>query len=184
MSHYRRPLVTGGTYFFTVVSYQRRPILTLPPARRALHEAMALTRRERPFEIVAMVLLPDHLHAVWSLPEGDADFSVRWKLIKTRVTLALADHDLAPCGKTTSRRRRKERNVWQRRFWDHAIRNDEDFRNHVDYVHWNPVKHTLVPRVEDWPYSTFHRYVRQGVYAKDWGSVEPPSIEGLEGAGE
>ena len=184
MSNYRRPMVKGGTFFFTVVSYRRRPILTLPLARRALHDALALTRRERPFDIVAMVLLPDHLHAVWTLPEGDADFSVRWKLVKTRVTRALADHDMAPCGTTPSRRHRQERDVWQRRFWDHAIRDDEDFRRHVDYIHWNPVKHALVSRVRDWRYSTFHRYVRQGVYPEDWGFTEPPSIAGFEGIGE
>jgi putative transposase len=131
-----------------------------------------------------MVLLPDHLHAVWTLPEGDADFSVRWKLIKTRATLALEDLDLAPRGTTPSRRKRAERDVWQRRFWDHAIRDDEDFRRHVDYIHWNPVKHKHVTRVKDWPHSTFHRYVKQGVYAEDWGFMEPPSITGLQVAGE
>jgi putative transposase len=184
MSNYRRPMVTGGTFFFTVVSYHRRPNLTLPFARRALHDALALTRSERPFEIVAMVLLPDHLHAVWTLPEGDADFSTRWKVAKARVTVALSERDLAPRGQTPSRCRRHERDVWQRRFWDHAIRDDEDFRRHVDYIHWNPVKHGLVSRVKDWPHSTFHRYVRQGVYSEDWGSVEPLNIAGFEGIGE
>jgi putative transposase len=184
VSNYRRPLVPGGTFFFTVVSYRRRPILTSPVVRRALHNALAVTRHERPFDIVAMVLLPDHLHAVWTLPEGDADFSARGKLIKVRVTVALADLDLAPRGTTRSRRRRQERDVWQRRFWDHAIRDDEDFRRHVDYAHWNPVKHKHVSRVKDWPHSTFHRYVSQRVYAEDWGLVEPPNIAGLQVAGE
>jgi len=183
MSFYRRAVQPGGTFFFTVVTFHRRPLLATDRTRAVLRRAMAQTCRERPFENVAMVLLPDHLHTVWTLPRGDADFSTRWRLIKTRVTQALLDDGVDAAHPSDARRGRHQHAIWQPRFWEHTIRDDEDLRRHMDYIHWNPVKHGLVSRVRDWPWSTFHRYVQQGLYPADWGCSELPSIaeERLEG---
>ena len=184
MSNYRRPRRPGGTFFFTVVTHQRRRMLTVSKARDLLREAMENTREARPFETVAMVLLPDHLHAIWRLPRGDGDFTTRWKLIKTRFTRAMVRRGWVTGHISNSRLRRQERDIWQRRFWDHFIRDENDLRRHIDYVHWNPVKHGLVKRVRDWPHSTFHRCVHQGLYPADWGCWEPPTIVGLDVDGE
>lgn len=184
MSHYRRARVRGAVYFFTVVTCDRRPILTRPAVRAALRAAWNQTAGERPFETLALVLLPDHLHCLWRLPEGDGDFSTRWRLIKARVTRALGGGGGRGEAASPSRQRSRERNLWQRRFWEHLIRDEDDLRRHLDYVHWNPVKHGLAERAKDWPFSTFGRHVRQGVYAPDWGVVEPASVAGLAAAGE
>jgi putative transposase len=168
MSNYRRSNIAGGTYFFTVNSFRRRPILTLAPLRHALRLAIQNTRLSHPFEIDAWVLLPDHLHCIWTLPEGDSDFSMRWSLIKRMVTQTCAN-DFSVADLSPSRIQRKESAIWQRRFWEHQIRDEEDFKRHVDYIHWNPVKHGLVQRTLDWPYSTFHRYVETGKLTSNWG---------------
>jgi putative transposase len=127
----------------------------------ALRSAVKLTRRQHPFTIDAAVVLPDHLHII--VPEGDADFSIRLSLIKRRFTTALLKAGLA-----VARRPNGELSLWQRRFWEHTIRDARDFERHVDYIHFNPVKHNLVARVCDWPYSSFHRYVRRGLLPEDW----------------
>jgi putative transposase len=175
MSEYRRYYVPGGTYFFTVVTYQRRPILIDTPARACLREALASVRDRWPFTIVAMVLLPNHLHAVWTLPFSDANYSTRWRLIKERFTRHFLDHVGAAEGPTPSpsRSRRQEQNVWQRRFWEHVCRDEDDLKRCVDYVHWNPKKHGFVRQVGQWRWSTFHRYVRRGEYDSDWGGSDP-----------
>lgn len=168
MPNYRRANVKGGTYFFTVNTFQRLPILTDAPVRAALREAIEKTRISHPFHIDAWVLLPDHLHCIWTLPEGDADFSMRWSAIKRHVSQQCGD----TVGSKTisdSRSKRHESGIWQRRFWEHQIRDDDDFERHVDYIHWNPVKHGLAACAGDWPYSTFHRFARNGAYALDWG---------------
>ena len=168
MSNYRRSNIAGGRYFFTVNSFCRRPILTTELLRDALRTAIQNTRLTHPFEIDAWVLLPDHLHCIWTLPERDANFSIRWSMIKRMVSQACAgDFDVEDL--SASRTQRNESAIWQRRFWEHQIRDDNDFSRHVDYIHWNPVKHGLVKRVLDWPHSTFHRYVEQSIYAPDWG---------------
>jgi putative transposase len=123
----------------------------------------------RPFSIDAWVLMPDHLHCIWTLPDGDRDFSTRWSLIKRSVSRFAAHVALDPSARNASARKHRESTIWQRRFWEHQIRDELDFARHLDYIHFNPVKHGYVERVVDWPYSTFHRYVRDGVYAKDWG---------------
>lgn len=171
MPNYRRASVAGGTFFFTVNTFRRLPVLTEAPVRTALREAIRRTREEHPFDIEAWVLLPDHLHCIWTLPAEDADFSVRWSKIKRYVS--------KECGASfgakelsDSRNKRHESGLWQRRFWEHQIRDGADFARHVDYIHWNPVKHGLVGRACEWPYSTFHRFVRDGVYAQDWGLGE------------
>ncbi|AZP13229.1 REP-associated tyrosine transposase [Undibacterium parvum] len=168
MSNYRRSNIAGGTYFFTLNSFRRQPILTLAPLRHALRLAIQNIRLSHPFEIDAWVLLPDHLHCIWTLPEGDSGFSMRWSLIKRMVTQTCAN-DFSVADLSPSRIQRKESAIWQRRFWEHQIRDDEDFERHVDYIHWNPVKHGLVQHALDWPYSTFHRYVETGKLTPNWG---------------
>jgi putative transposase len=169
MSNYRRWRVQGATYFFTAVTYRRRPILTTDSARAALREALRRVRALQPFEIVAIVLLPDHLHTVWTLPANDSDYSTRWRELKALVTRSLWPH--APSGQPipSSRRRSGEKLVWQRRFYEHTCRDESDLSRCIDYVHLNPVKHRLVSRVGDWPWSSFHRYVKLGHYESDWG---------------
>jgi putative transposase len=168
MPNYRRANVKGGTYFFTVNTFQRLPILTEAPVRAALREAIEKTRMAHPFDIDAWVLLPDHLHCIWTLPEGDADFSMRWSKIKRHVSQQCSDM-IGSQRISDSRSKRHESGIWQRRFWEHQIRDDNDFARHVDYIHWNPVKHGLAARACEWPYSTFHRFVRSGAYSLDWG---------------
>lgn len=127
-------------------------------------------QRQYPFTVEALVVLPDHFHALWTLPERDGDYSKRWGLIKARFSKGIKAELSHEDACSPSRTKRRETTIWQRRFWEHAIRDDEDFQKHFDYIHYNPVKHGLVSRVQDWPYSTFHRYVKQGFYSNDWGA--------------
>jgi len=163
MSDYRRAKVAGGTYFFTVNLADRSSDL-LTRRIDLLRGAFRYARREQPFRIDAIVILPDHLHAVWTLPEGDLDFSNRWRRIKAHFSHALNRGER----RSESRIAKGERGIWQRRFWEHLIRNDADYARHVDYVHINPMKHGHVRRAGDWPYSSFHRYLRAGLYPRDW----------------
>jgi len=170
MVRYRRNFVPGGTYFFTVTLAERTSSALVQHAD-VLRKAFRIARQERPFTVEAVVILPEHLHAVWTLPSGDADFSGRWKRIKAYFT-----HRLVAAGVPVERHRNGEYALWQRRFWEHTIRSDIDFERHVDYVHFNPVKHRLVTRVGDWPYSSFHLYVRRGLLSPDWaGDVDDPT---------
>lgn len=171
MSRYRRDHTPGATWFFRVVTGKRHRHLCDEPVRHALREAIARTRADWPFTIDAWILLPDHLHCIWTLPAGDADFSVRWNLIKRRTSTAVTDRYWRAGGPLPSSRR--ELPFWQRRFWEHRIRDEEDFRRHVEYIHYNPVKHGLATAPVRWPYSTFHRYVEEGIYQEDWGSGAP-----------
>ncbi len=164
MSRYRRAKISGGFFFFTVVLADRSSDLLTRHFDRFRRIYQSVHAR-RPFETVAICVLPDHLHAVWSLPSGDADFSLRWSLIKSGFTRGLAGDAL----RTPSKAARRERGIWQRRYWEHAIRDDVDLARHVDYVHYNPVKHGYVARVRDWPHSSFHRYVQRGLLPTDWG---------------
>jgi putative transposase len=159
---YRRNRVPGGTYFFTVTLRDRRAT-TLVAHIEALRMAFRETRRKEPFVTDAMVVLPDHLHAVWTLPPEDDDYAGRWRSIKSRFT-----HTLVNSGVRLTRNPKGEYDLWQRRYWEHTIRDEADLVRHLDYVHFNPVKHGLVERVADWPYSSFHRFVRQGLCAPDW----------------
>jgi putative transposase len=160
---------TGSTFFFTLVSFNRRPILCNVQIRRSLRIAIENVRVLRPFSIDGWVLLPDHLHCIWTLPDGDCDFSTRWLLVKRSVSRFSQDLALNPDTREASARKHRESTIWQRRFWEHQIRDELDFERHLDYIHFNPVKHGHVERVADWPYSTFHRYVKDGVYPVDWG---------------
>ncbi|MGH8468660.1 MAG: REP-associated tyrosine transposase [Gammaproteobacteria bacterium] len=168
MATFRRAVTPGATYFFTVNTYRRQARLTDPPVVSALREALWAVKRAHRFTIDAFVLLPDHLHCLWTLPEGDADYALRWNLVKRRVSGQV--RHLIATDLTSSRSKRRELGLWQRRFWEHQIRDDLDFAKHVDYVRWNPVKHGYVIRVADWPYSSFHRYVTRGLYPLTWAS--------------
>ena len=163
MTGYRRNFIAGGSFFFTVNLAERR-LQLLTEHVDELRNAFRKVRERHPFTIDAMVVLHDHLHAVWTLPEGDADFATRWQLIKSAFSHSL------PSGEriSESRAARGERGIWQRRYWEHTIRDERDFARHVDYIHINPVKHGLVTRVRDWPFSSFHRMVKLGVYPQDW----------------
>ena len=178
MSEYRRLWIGGGTYFFTVVTHERRPIFAEDDARAALRAAIAGVRARFPTEIVAIVLLPDHLHTVWTLPPGDARFAMRWGRIKGEFSRSVAARSRE--GKSSdSRAAWKERAIRQRRFWEHACRDEADLKRCVDYIHWNPVKHGLVHQVRDYPWSSFHRHVRAGESDVSWGGSEPaPSCVG------
>lgn len=180
MSHYRRANASGGTYFFTVVTYRRQTFLCDDDVRSALRAAIQYVREQYPFQIDAWVLLPDHLHCLWTLPADDADFSLRWSLIKRRVTRTCGDRLHNAQWISASKRKHRESTLWQRRFWEHQIRDDRDYQTHMDYVHFNPVRHGYVGRVTDWPHSSFHRYVREGVYARDWGGGVIDDIAGGE----
>ena len=169
MSRYRRDSTPGGTWFFTVVTQNRRPILCDEAVRAALHDAIVLTRVNWPFRIDAWVLLPDHLHCIWTLPDGDADFPTRWNLIKRRTSAALKVTYFNAGMMTPSKTSRRELTFWQRRYWEHRIRDDHDFERHADYIHFNPVKHGCVKTPQEWEHSSIHRYQRDGIYPPDWG---------------
>lgn len=164
MTAYRRNLVPGGSFFFTVNLAERRLSL-LTDHIELLRAAFRDTRLRHPFTIDALVVLPDHLHTVWTMPEGDAEFAMRWRLIKSTFSRGLAGGERI----SASREAKGERGIWQRRYWEHTIRDEADFARHLDYIHINPVKHGLVPRVCDWIPSSFHRHVKLGNYPADWG---------------
>jgi putative transposase len=167
---YRRACVKGGTYFFTFVTFKRKNILIQPENLTLLRRAFEYVKENHPFKIDAIVVLPDHLHCIWTLPRGDCDFSTRWRLIKGFFTRnCQAKYRIEPF---QSRKCRGEQAVWQRRFWEHLIRDEQDYIHHVEYIHLNPVKHGLVKAPKDWEYSSFHRYVAQGKYSQDWCAVE------------
>ncbi|MGD0006236.1 MAG: transposase [Anaerolineaceae bacterium] len=172
MPEYRRSILEGGTFFFTVVTYNRRPILTTPVAREILHSAWITVQERFPFKTDAVCLLPEHIHCIWTLPEGDSNYSVRWKEIKRLFTRDYT-YQVGP-GKfhNKSHQKQREATIWQRRFWEHTIQNQEDFAHHIEYIFFNPVKHGLVERVSEWPWSSFHQFVRQGFYPKEWGGSE------------
>jgi len=164
MPNYKRAKFPGGYYFFTVVTYRRTRLFLEESARRCLRRAIEQTRTARPFETIALCLLLDHLHCIWKLPENDADFSTRWASIKGTFSREYLRQSRRKGSTDCSRKRKGEVLIWQRRFWEHQIRDEHDLQRHVDYIHYNPVKHGLVERVEDWPWSTYHRYLTQRYY--------------------
>jgi putative transposase len=163
---YRRERMAGGHYFFTVVTHKRQPVLTLPDTIERLRESVRREKQRHAFEIDAMVVLPDHLHCLWRLPEGDTDYSGRWSRIKRYFSTGC--HDVTAL-MTPSRESKREKAVWQRRFWEHRIRDDEDWRRYMDYIHYNPVKHGCAVSPREWPYSSFLRCVKDGMYDPNWG---------------
>jgi putative transposase len=155
---YRRDRTAGASYFFTVVTNERRPIFNDEIQVDHLRDVLRQVRNERPFVINAIVVLPDHVHALWTLPNDDADYSTRWQMIKARFS------------------RRSGRSAWQGRFWEHRIRNDDDCAKHIDYIHWNPVKHGLVTKPHDWQWSSFHKFQKNGYYGAFWQPQVEPTI--------
>jgi putative transposase len=180
MTEYRRNRVPGGTYFFTVNLFDRRSDL-LTRNIRHLREAVRQVRAKAPFHIDAWVALPDHIHCMWTLPEDDTNFSARWQAIKTAFSKQIPDVEF----RSTSRQGKGERGIWQRRFWEHTIRDDSDYAAHFDYIHFNPVKHGLVAHAADWPFSSFHRSVSMGIYPADWAASGAMMLnDALEAWGE
>lgn len=176
---YRRSQTPGASFFFTVVTYGRKRILCTDENPSRLKQSMEAVKVEHPFTIDAIVLLPDHFHCIWTLPQRDNDFSTRWMLIKSKFTRTCAD---AVKGLPSfSRIQKREQCVWQRRFWEHQIRDEQDYIRHVDYIHYNPVKHGLAKSPMEWQYSSFHRYVKEGTYHPDWGEKEPVAFDGAIG---
>lgn len=167
MPDYRRNRVPGGTYFFTVNLLERNRSL-LTEHIDLLRGSVRTVRHTRPFHIDAWVVLPDHMHCIWTLPQGDADYASRWKAIKIAFSKALPRTEPL----SSVRQAKGERGIWQRRYWEHTIRDERDYAAHMDYVHINPVKHGHVARVADWPYSSFHQLVAAGVYTADWAGGE------------
>lgn len=173
---YRRAFVPGASYFFTLVTEKRRPVLASSEAVGVLRDAFRAVRSTRPFELDAVVVLPDHLHCIWTLPPDDADFSTRWRLIKTWFTKH-CDPALR-FSPNHGRLVKREQAVWQHRYWEHMLRDEADFIKHVDYIHFNPVKHGLALSPGEWAFSTFRRFVESGVYTADWGT-QTIDLEGV-----
>ena len=173
MPEYRRADIPGALYFFTVVTFKRRPILISTDARKHLRDSFERVKSKHPFSVEAIVLLPDHIHTIWLMPEDDADFARRWNEIKGTFSRKF------DCGinglhqQSASRLKRHERCVWQRRYWEHCIRDEKDFQRHLEYIHYNPVKHGHATAPKEWEWSSFHRYVRKGWYDIDWGDCGP-----------
>jgi putative transposase len=167
MVRYRRSRIAGATYFFTVNLRDRRRGLLVEHVD-ALRDIVRGVKNELPFTIEAMVVLPDHWHSVWTLPSDDVAYARRIRLIKARFT-----RHLLRVGVQMAKDERGEYGLWQRRYWEHTIRDDRDFESHVNYVHFNPVKHGHVTRAIDWPHSTLHRYVERGLLPADWAGVSP-----------
>lgn len=163
MVNYRRNLIKGGTFFFTVTLKDRQSDILFRQID-LLKTAFQTVQKEKPYFTKAIVILPEHLHAIWQLPENDLDYEGRWRKIKSLFT-----RKLAKAGIISGKNKRGEYNLWQPRYWEHTIRDEIDFENHVNYIHYNPVKHGLVKQVCDWQYSSFHRYVKEGTLTKDWG---------------
>jgi putative transposase len=166
------------------VTFDRKPILTTELGRQCLRRAWQSVSEELPFRLDAVCLLPDHLHCVWTLPQGDADFSNRWREIKRQFSHRFLKGGGTQGKLSPSRERRGEVAIWQRRFWEHWVRDSDEHRRFVDYIHYNPVKHGYVTRPADWPWSTFRKHVRMGWYNAGWGAREPESIVNLHGPGE
>ena len=154
---YRRVWQTGGCYFFTVVTHQRQNLLIQKDYIQFLREAFQHIHKKRPFTIDAIVVLPDHLHCIWRLPDNDADYATRWRLIKHFVSSKI------------NKKHGNKIKIWQKRYWEHCLQNEDDWRNHIDYIHYNPVKHGYVLSPLEWPYSSFNKAVANGLYDKDWG---------------
>lgn len=173
MPNYRRNFVPGGTYFFTCVTYQRQKILTSDLGRSCLRTAIEHVRNKHPFTIIAIVLLPDHWHTVWTLPQNDARYPLRWMRIKEGFTKLWLDAGGIELEQSESRKRQRHRGVWHKRYWEHTVRDADDLQRCVDYCHWNPRKHKVATSVKDWAWSSFHQMVEAGEYDGDWGSTDP-----------
>lgn len=178
MPNYRRAHIRGGTYFFTVNTLNRQTFLLDDAIWDALRAGINLVRESYPFTIEAWVLLPDHLHCLWTLPTDDQGFSTRWLVIKRTVTQRCGDPLHCPELLTARRAQRQQSTLWQHRYWEHLIRDEHDYQRHVAYIHWNPVRHGYVQRAGDWPYSTLQKFVGKGVYSPDWRMDNSIAVDG------
>jgi putative transposase len=158
MRTYKRIKIEGGCYFFTVNIAERQGNDLLVRHIDELREAFRRTQHDHPFKMEVVVIMPDHLHCLWQLPPGDDDFPIRWYLIKSRFSRSIKSGEAI----SKSRQRKGERGLWQRRYWEHVIRDETDYYRHADYIHYNPLKHGYVQAVKDWQYSSFHRWAAQG----------------------
>lgn len=176
MSDYRRYFVPGGTFFFTLVTHHRAPLFANESARTILGDTMRECFRRYPVDVIAIVLLPEHLHTIWALRPGDDRYSFRWRWIKREFTREWLARGGTEQRRTLSQSLERRRGIWQRRFWEHTIRDESDLEAHFDYIHFNPVKHGHVPSPKDWPWSSFHRYVASGHYNLNWAAGDhiPP----------
>jgi putative transposase len=178
MPNYRRTRMAGGTYFFTVVTFRRLPLLASSSAISVLQSSFEAVMACHPFTVEAMVIMPDHLHCIWTLPEGDHDFSTRWRLVKARFSRACQRSQVERI--PSSLLRKREKGVWQQKFWEHCIRDDSDFNAHCDYIHYNPVKHGLAQSPCEWQHSTFGLFVEAGLYPPDWGYNISPQVIAMD----
>lgn len=169
---YRRLFIPGAHYFFTVVTEGRKPLLVDHIDR--LREAFRLCKTRYPFEIEAIVVMPDHIHSLWRLPEQDCQFSLRWMVIKRKFSAGLPTGHLS-----ASKQQKREKGIWQRRFWEHCIRDEDDWRRHLDYIHYNPVKHGLAATALEWPHSSFKQAVAKGWYEPGW-AAPPGLLDGMD----
>ncbi len=176
---YRRAQTEGGIYFFTVVTDARRPFLCESENISLLRTSFAEIKSKHPFTIDAIVILPDHIHCLWTLPLEDSDYSMRWRQIKSAFSRRCSPRYKGKI--TQSQIKKKEQAIWQRRFWEHEIQNELDFQKHVEYIHYNPVKHGLANAPINWEYSSFKRYVDRGMYSKEWGAGEVIQFGGAIG---
>ncbi|EAZ90110.1 REP-associated tyrosine transposase [Crocosphaera chwakensis] len=169
MSNYRRLYFKGSTIFLTIVTYQRVPLFKNSDYITKLRIAVSQVKKEKPFDILGAVILPDHLHFIWSLPKHDSNYSQLISRMKVLFTRSIGRQLRSVNNIPESRRKHRESNVWQRRFWEHTIRNEQDLKTHLDYIHYNPVKHRLVSCPHHWEYSSFHQWVKRGFYPLEWG---------------
>jgi putative transposase len=176
MPEYRRIFIPGGTYFFTVITYHRQPHFNIQDNCHLYRKAVQFIAEKHPFEEVAYCILPDHIHTIWTLPEHDSNYSLRWQAIKGSFTRWFQERNDKLLVHNTSHLKRREAAVWQRRYWEHLIIDDNDFDNHMDYIHYNPVALGLVNRAIDWQWSSFSHLVEEQYYDSDWGEGEPPKI--------
>ncbi len=168
MSNYRRVYVPGGTYFLTIVTYQRQPLFSDRNKVNLLRNITSQVKSEMPFDIIGAVILPEHIHFIWSLPEGDRNYSKRVGRLKVLFTKSLRGDNNLPQNVSFSRQKHRESNIWQRRFWEHTIRDEQDLTAHLDYIHYNPVKHGYVSCPHLWEFSSFHSWVKKGGYPPEW----------------
>jgi putative transposase len=179
MPNYRRIHASGGTFFFTVVTNERLPVFSSDSSVMSLISVIEKTRNDHPFEEIAYCILPDHLRCIWKLPENDSDFSIRWQKIKARFTIENKPQPGMEGDISDSRRKKRERGIWQRRFWEHTIIDESDLVRHINYIHFNPIKHGLVKELVDWRWTSFHKYLKDGYYDEAWGHIEPLGLEDL-----
>ncbi len=175
---YRRDYTKGASYFFTLVTFLRNPLFDQPEKVAHLRRAFSEEMARRLFYIDAIVIMPDHIHAIWTLPFNDADYSIRWRNIKRSFTLAIPQDQRPKV--FGSRQYKHEQAIWQRRFWEHRLRDEKDFNQHINYIHYNPVKHGKVSRPADWKYSSIHRYIRHKIISPDWGNSPISLSNGIE----